>query len=321
VIFPKNETGKKFNVEGYVGYPLVDIDNKTIGIVAVMHEKEILNHEYISALLKIIAKRAEFEMARIKFSEILRENNLHLQTSNLNLAQYAFVASHDLQEPLRKIITFANLITERSKDSLNETITANLEKIIRSAHRMRELIQDLLAYSSIEKPGDNFVSINLNDTLHNVLNDFDLLIQEKGAVIENKGLPVIEGLPLQLNQLIYNLFSNALKFSRPGVKPVITISHKILTRAEISKHPNLNQSLKYCELIFKDNGMGFNQNYAEKVFVIFQRLNDRQQFPGTGIGLALCKKIVEYHGGEIYVLAKENEGAEFHIILALEQAK
>ncbi|MEJ7828967.1 MAG: PAS domain S-box protein, partial [Segetibacter sp.] len=143
--FPKNGTIAQFNVQGCVGYPLTDMDGVAIGLVAVMHEKEILNHEYVSALLKIIARRAEFEMERIKFSKILSANNQQLEISNRNLAQYAYVASHDLQEPLRKIIIFARLVTDRSNDTLNEDSKNYLEKITLSALRMRELIHDLLA--------------------------------------------------------------------------------------------------------------------------------------------------------------------------------
>ncbi|MBA2498749.1 MAG: PAS domain S-box protein [Chitinophagaceae bacterium] len=319
VSFPKNEIIQRFDAEGYAGYPLTDIDGNKIGIVAVMHKKEIPNHEYVSALLKIIGRRAEFEMQRIKFSKILRENNQQLQISNRNLAQYAYVASHDLQEPLRKIMTFAKLVTDRSNDTLNEDSKNYLEKINRSALRMRDLIQDLLAYSSIYETGDKFERTDLNEILQNVTTDFDLLIEEKGALIQNEGLPVVDAVPVQMHQLIQNLVSNALKFSRQGIQPVIHISHKILTTDEAGQHANLNAAFNYSEIIIKDNGMGFSPAYAEQVFVIFQRLNDRQEFPGTGIGLALCRKISEYHGGVIYAQSEEGNGAAFHVILPLER--
>jgi light-regulated signal transduction histidine kinase (bacteriophytochrome) len=317
--FPMNEIITRFNAQGYAGSPLVDVDGKVIGLVAVLHRKEIPNGEYVCALLKIIARRAEFEMERIKFSKMLSENNQRLEISNRNLAQYAYVASHDLQEPLRKIITFTKLATDRSNDTLNEDGKKYLEKINRSALRMRDLIEDLLAYSSIDVTGDKFVRTNLNEILQNVTIDFDLLIEEKGALIQNEGLPVLDAVPVQMHQLIQNLVSNALKFSRQGIQPVIHISHKILNPNESSQHANLNTSFTYCEIIFKDNGMGFSQAYAEQVFVIFQRLHGRYEFPGTGIGLALCKKITEYHGGVIYAQSEEGKGAAFHLILPLER--
>ena len=315
VTFPNNELVRRFQPEGYVGYPFTDSEENKIGIVAVMHKKEIPNHEYVSALLKIIARRAEFEMERIKFSKILREKNQQLEISNRNLSQYAYVASHDLQEPLRKIITFAKLVTDRSNDKLNEDSKTYLEKINRSALRMRALIQDLLTYSSIDKPGDKFERTDLNEILQNVTNDFDLLIEEKGALVKNEGLPFVDAVPLQMHQLLQNLVSNALKFSRQGIQPVIHISHKILTPDEAGQHANLNPSFTYFKIVVKDNGVGFSPAYAEKVFVIFQRLNDHQEFPGTGIGLALCRKIAEHHGGVLYAQSEEGKGAAFHVIL------
>ncbi|MDQ6813545.1 MAG: PAS domain-containing protein, partial [Bacteroidota bacterium] len=319
--FPNNETGTELKVNGYISQPLFNRKGDAIGLIAVMHKEAVSNPEYVAALLNVIARRSEFEMERAKFNDTLRENNFRLESINQNLAQYAYVASHDLQEPLRKIITFSKLITERSKNVLDESVQTNLSKITSSAMRMKQLIQDLLNYSSIEKPGDSFVKTDLNETLQNVLNDFDLLIEEKEASIQNNGFPTIEAVPMQMNQLLHNLVSNSLKFSRPDVVPVIKISYKLLTPDEVANYSQLAQSLDYCEIIFKDNGMGFSQAYAEKVFVIFQRLNDRNEFPGTGIGLALCKKIVEYHGGHIYAESATDEGAIFHIILPLQQGK
>ena len=165
------------------------------------------------------------------------------------------------------------------------------------------------------------MTTDLNETWKDVVKDFELRIEENDAIVRSDELLTIVAVPLQMNQLFSNLLSNSLKFSRQGVPPVINISNKIFSAAELIKHPNLNQSLSYFEIIFKDNGIGFRQKYAEQVFTIWQLLKASAEDPGTGIGLALCKKIVENHQGEIYAEAKENKGAVFHIILPLQQTK
>ena len=160
---------------------------------------------------------------------------------------------------------------------------------------------------------------DLNEIIKNILYDFELLILEKQAVIKSDTLPTIEAIPLQINQLFHNLIGNALKFSKEEVPPVITITSSTLSEEKGKKYSAFNLFTSYIEIIFKDNGIGFEQQFADKIFTIFQRLHDKQAFNGTGIGLALAKKIVENHHGEIFAFAKENEGASFHIILPLKQ--
>ena len=176
------------------------------------------------------------------------------------------------------------------------------------------MISDVLNFSKV-LDANVFEQVNLNVILQNVLNDFDMLIEQKKAVITQDELPVIKAVPLQMNQLFYNLLNNALKFSRQDVTPVIHISSRTLPANEVNMHPSLNSTSSYCEIIFSDNGIGIHKAFNEQVFQIFQRLNARDHFEGTGIGLALCKKIVLNHKGEIYVRSKDGVGTEFHVLL------
>ncbi|MES1249399.1 MAG: ATP-binding protein, partial [Chitinophaga rupis] len=248
----------------------------------------------------------------------LRETNALLKYSNDNLEQFATIASHDLQEPLRKIRTFAAILNQRHTKDMNEEVKGYLQKISLSAERMSTLIYDVLNFSKV-LDSSVFSKTNLNTVLQNVILDFDLLIAQKSAVVKYGTLPIINAVPLQMNQLFYNLLGNALKFSKPEEPPVVDISSSNLPADEVKKYPFLDSNLPYCEIIFADQGIGFNPRYSEQVFTIFQRLNVREHFEGTGIGLALCKRIVMNHKGEIYVKSKEGEGSQFHVILPLEQ--
>ena len=244
-------------------------------------------------------------------NEKLKTVNAKLVKSNQDLEQFAYVASHDLQEPLRKIRTFISLLQRNIADE-NET-SKNIEKINSSATRMTEQIKAVLNYSRISNTEEQFEDVDLDIILENIKTDYELLISEKNAVISNDKLPVIKGIALQLNQLFSNLIGNSLKFSDQN--PQIFIGCRKLTKAEILKHPKLNDNKHYIELLFKDSGIGFEQQYADKIFTIFQRLNPKQVYSGTGIGLALCKKIVENHHGYITAESQLGEGASFYIYL------
>ncbi|OQP58820.1 hypothetical protein A4R26_22885 [Niastella populi] len=248
----------------------------------------------------------------------LKEANIKLKQSNDSLEQFATIASHDLQEPLRKIRTFSALLNERYGENISGEARELINKISLAARRMSRLISDVLNFSKV-LDGNVFEQVDLNVILQNVRNDFDILIEQKKAVITHDKLPVIKAVPLQMNQLFYNLLGNALKFSRPDVSPVIHISYRTLSAGEVKTHPLLNSELSYCETIFSDNGIGIDEKFMEQVFLIFQRLNATDRFEGTGIGLALCKKIVLNHSGEIYVHSKEGEGTEFHVLLPLKK--
>ncbi|MBO9201873.1 MULTISPECIES: CheR family methyltransferase [Niastella] len=247
----------------------------------------------------------------------LKEANTLLKQSNESLEQYATIASHDLQEPLRKIQTFSALLNERFGKNIAGEAKELIDKISVAALRMSGLIRDVLNFSKV-LDSNVFERVDLNVILQNVRNDFDMLIEQKKAVIMQDKLPVIKAVPLQMNQLFYNLLGNAIKFSRPDVSPVIHITYRTLMAGEVQTYPSLNSASTYCEIVFSDNGIGIEEEFMEQVFLIFQRLNARDRFEGTGIGLALCKKIVLNHKGEIYVSSKEGIGTEFHVLLPIE---
>lgn len=240
----------------------------------------------------------------------LLEANEQLMKTNRELEQFAYVSSHDLQEPLRKIMTFSEMLSSSFKPEGKGR--EYLEKINASAQRMSNLIRDLLHYSRLSKGDERFVKTDLNDVLRNIRNDFEMLIIQKDAVIESGELPVVMAIPVQMNQLFYNLISNSLKFSEQN--PKITISSIPVSDSE-RQTLGLSTDTGYIHLVFEDNGIGFSQEHADQIFVIFQRLNDRQQYSGTGIGLAICKKIVENHHGLIMASGRPGQGARFDVYL------
>ena len=251
--------------------------------------------------------------------EELKKKVAELEQSNYELEQYAYVASHDLQEPLRKIRIFGGLIRDRSNDQLDHTNQAYLRRLIESAERMTNLINELLKFSRLFKPERTQAPTDLNEVLNNVLKDFDLMIQEKQIGIKAENLPAIEANPLQMNQLFYNLVHNALKFSDSKPNPHIEIMAKELSMKEIEKYGNLDKQTPHYEITVRDNGIGFNQEFATQIFEIFKRLNEQHIYPGSGIGLALCRKIILNHHGVIWAEGKEKEGATFHVILPAKQ--
>jgi signal transduction histidine kinase len=206
------------------------------------------------------------------------------------------------------------LLREESKDISPEELNNYLYKIEDSATRMAHLIEDLLNYSRLQNTEEAFITTSLNEVVDNVMKEFDLEINQKKAVVNVGELPRLKIVPLRMHQLFHNLFSNSLKFIKPGTQPVITIHSKPLSSRERSAYGSLNQQLKYVQITFADNGIGFKQEFAEKAFTIFQRLNGRSEYEGTGIGLAICRKIVVNHGGIMFAQSKENEGTEFVII-------
>jgi len=244
----------------------------------------------------------------------LEEKIIELNRSNHDLEQFAYIASHDLQEPLRKIRNFSDLLEKNIHDE--EKAGKYLHKIDQASSRMLNLIKDVLNYSRLSRSENVFVNTNLNEILNSVKIDMELLIEDKRAAVRTSDLPVINGVPQQLYQLFYNIISNSLKFSTE--KPVITISHRMLASGDIHRYPDLHENTRYVALSFRDNGIGFDQKYAKQIFTIFKRLNSRDTYDGTGIGLALCKKIIDNHHGLIEAYSKQGEGTEFVVVLPIE---
>ncbi|HEY0610304.1 MAG TPA: CheR family methyltransferase [Chitinophaga sp.] len=249
----------------------------------------------------------------------LLEANLDLERTNGELEQFAYVASHDLQEPLRKILTFINRMQRGHEDDFSQESKKYFNKINDASNRMIRLIDDLLNFSRIARLGKRYVKTDLNSLLQSILVDLDLLITDKRATVTIDKLPVIHAIPLQMTQLFYNLLTNALKFIVPDRGAVIHISSKLMTKEEKAVQMPPGDAEAYYDITVRDNGIGFRQEYAEQIFTIFQRLHDNSQYSGTGIGLSLCRKIVTNHNGKIFAEGRENEGATFHILLPAKQ--
>jgi PAS domain S-box-containing protein len=245
----------------------------------------------------------------------LEQKNNMLEKMNQELASFAYVSSHDLQEPLRKIQTFATRILEFEK-TLSDKGKDYFARIQASASRMQKLIEDLLAYSRTDTSERRFELTDLNVLLQSVKNELRETIDEKGAVIESVPLPQIRIIPFQFHQLMVNLFSNALKFTRQGVVPHIIIRSGVI-KGDAIRVAGADASKIYHHFTVADNGIGFEPEYRTKIFEVFQRLHGRDKYAGTGIGLAICKKIIENHGGVIDAEGQLNQGATFHIYLPM----
>lgn len=246
-------------------------------------------------------------------NKLLAEQNIQLEQTNKELESFNYIASHDLQEPLRKIRTFINLIKDRGPD---ENYDSYLSKINSSAERMSQLIHAVLAYSRLSSNGDPYEAADLNIILRNVLTDFELLIEEKNAVIEFDVLPSIQCIPLQMNQLFSNLISNSFKYTTE--KPVVKITYKEVRGYDIPSFKGNNIAQRFAQIEFQDNGIGFEDQYSEQIFKLFQRLHGRHEYGGTGIGLSICKKITEQHDGYISAHSNPGEGATFTVQLPFE---
>ncbi|MGZ5255119.1 MAG: PAS domain-containing sensor histidine kinase, partial [Flavitalea sp.] len=246
-----------------------------------------------------------------KLEELINLRTKELMRSNDDLKQFAHVASHDLKEPVRKIKTFASRLELELSDDISVKGLQYISKIHKAANRMFNMIDGVLLYSSVEAQNNVIQDVDLNRVIESIKMDLELFLLEKNAEIHYNDLPKVEGAHVLLYQLFYNLINNALKFSKRGVNPVITIN---------SEQQNI-RGKGFADIIFSDNGIGFDQFYSKHIFNTFTRLHSKDQYEGSGLGLALCKKIVERHDGSIEAIGKPGEGATFLIRLPLRQDK
>jgi PAS domain S-box-containing protein len=269
------------------------------------------NEELTASNEELAALNEEFSV----MNEELQEANQNLVRSNQELEQYAYVASHDLQEPLRKIRIYSDMLNHQQ--GLTEQQTKLVTKIDLSAQRMSMLIKDLLEFSRLLETGSMIEQVDLNMVLQNVTGDFELVIEDRQARVILGELPVIEGVRLQMNQLFYNLLGNALKFVQQEVTPVVEVFARRVSAADLVALTGAapGKSKFYYEISVKDNGIGFEQKYADQVFQVFKRLHASAAYPGSGIGLAMCKRIVLNHGGDLQIFSEPGKGTTLQILL------
>jgi PAS domain S-box-containing protein len=289
-----------------------------VSIIPLKNDKEIITgwigflvdihaQKLIEQTLKDNKELKTTQQQLFEYQGELERKVVELNRSNYELEQFAHLASHDLQEPLRKLFFYSDVLRKKYSAALDESGLTILNSMAHAASRMRELIQDLLSYSQLHQQKLPMEEVNLNTIMNDILRDLEVNIKDKEATINIGELPELEGNPLRLRQLFGNLISNSLKYTRPHVKPVVDVLAVQEDDTVVVK--------------IRDNGIGFDQQYSEKIFGLFERLHSRDQFPGTGIGLSICKKIAELHNGQISATAKENEFSLFEVRLPLHQHK
>ena len=247
-------------------------------------------------------------------TQLIEERNKELEKTVKELTEFNHVASHDLQEPLRKIQTFISRIEEKEEQNLSESGKTYFERIKNAASRMRILIDDLLQYSRTSRTKNDFEKVDLNTTIENAISELSETIKEKKAVVDFDKLPQVNGVVFQLNQLFINLVSNSLKYAKEDEIPSIKIQSK-KTSGKTDKNIPENDKRTFYKITITDNGIGFEQEFSEKIFNLFQRLHGKTDYPGTGVGLAICKKIVDNHKGYITAKSSLGNGAKFSIYL------
>jgi signal transduction histidine kinase len=327
----------------YAGIPLKNELGLPLGTLCVIdHKPNHLSENQIAALqilsqqvmnlLELRKSKATLEKTNRQLKEFskdlekkvtlrtmqLKQKNKELKKMNAELQSFAYISSHDLQEPLRKIQTFSSQILETEK-SLSDKGRYRFKRMQLAANRMQHLIQDLLAYSRAEKSEHTFETTSFEHLAEEMRDNLKEELQNKNAILQISGNCTIDLIPALMRQVLSNLIVNSLKFSKKGEQALITINVTTVTHLDIAEIP-LMENKRYAQIAVTDNGIGFEQKHAAQIFKIFQRLHSRDKYEGTGIGLAIVKKIVQIHNGHIRVESKPDEGVRFEIFVPIEQA-
>jgi PAS domain S-box-containing protein len=282
-----------------------------------MNALDLVGENAVSVIVTDLTYQKKIEKQLKNQNEELIRLNDALISSNQDLQQFASVASHDLQEPLRKIQVFVKFLKDRSYSELSDSSKQYVEKIIAAAHRMKILIIDILTYSKLSAGETGIEPVDLKAIFNEILEDFDLRINERNAKIELADLCFVEGNKGQLRQVFHNLVSNALKFVSGSREPALSIQKREFSAKELGL--SLENEADYCRIIVSDNGIGFDETYSSSIFNLFEKLNPKTTYEGSGIGLAIAKKIIEKHHGIIIARSRPGEGSEFNVILPFKQ--
>ena len=283
------------------------------GFVVNIHAQKLVE-QTLRENEELTQAKAKLEQAQ----QVLESTVSELNRSNTELSQFAYVASHDLQEPLRKIQQFGDLLRTRNSTPLSDDSLMYLERMQTSARRMSSLIKDLLAFSRLSTRRESLSSVSLSTVVSRSLENLSLLIEETKAQIQVNTLPIVEGEVTQLDQLFQNLLSNALKFRRAGSIPKIQISSEKLLATDLPHFIKPTRlTAAYYKIDVTDNGIGFDEKYLDRIFQVFQRLHGKNEFIGTGVGLAICQKVVINHGGSITATSQLDQGSTFSVYLPI----
>lgn len=300
------KTKKPYSFE----YRLINLE----GIERTVHTQGWVTTNEKDELIKFIGNTVDITEMKV-YEKDLKYKIEELNRSNQDLEQFAYIASHDLQEPLRKIMAFGERLNGKYGEQLGSDGQFYLSKMMDAANRMKILMENLLSYSRVSTKTEPFELVDLGFIIESILSDLEMKIQDVDAQITVMPMPTLNALPTQMQQLFQNLITNALKFVKPNEKPKISIEAYETDRKEMSLLGVPFKHNKYCKISIMDNGIGFDEEYAEKIFLIFQRLHGRSEFEGTGLGLAICKKIVDNHHGYIIAKSEPNKGAVFTVYL------
>ena len=311
------EWAKREGIVAFAGYPLV-VEDRLVGVLA-MFVKERIADATLNALASVASTIAQ-GIERKRAEENLKAYAARLNQSNRELQDFAYVASHDLQEPLRKVRTFGDRLNAKYAEALGEQGRDYLKRMEGAAARMQDLIDDLLELSRVTTNAQPFTPVDLNEVTQEVVSDLEARIEQIGGRVEVSRLPMVEADRLQMRQLLQNLISNALKFHREEEEPVVRVYSELLQEWEEEVSGRIMEHRAY-QVFVEDNGIGFDEKYLERVLAPFQRLHGRDAYEGTGMGMAICRKVVERHNGYITAKSIPGQGATFIVTLPVRQSE